>query len=237
MKKIVRNPVILLFMTRDEIEWEVALAAKEIRRVGLFVDWNSQIKSTPKELIGNPVEQCRHALRATGKKAAKLLCELENDTLFRVRIRLYHGWTSGVTQTTNRLAFRGIDEMHSPDELFPSSRVMAWSDVEFGDRLIDALPERETGRLRIHLPNTLRKQNGDAHPVEKMVDTALAADMLAWARQEPSSIMLIFSPDDDMVPPAYVAESWMKPYGGSLHLVRPPARAESKFLSLEGLLL
>jgi len=209
----------------------------EFRRVGLFVDWNSQLRAVPKDLENDPIERCRHALKATGKAATKLLCKFEEKSIFRVRMRLYHGWTSGTTQTANRRAFGAIDEMLTPDDLFPSIRVTAWSDVEFGDRLIDALPRREIGASRIHLPNTLRKQRGDEPPTEKMVDTAIAADILTWARHEPASIALVFSSDDDMVPPAFVAEAWMKPYGGSLHLVRPPARADSKFLSLEGLLL
>lgn len=108
--------------------------------------------------------------------------------------------------------------------------------MEFGDRLIDALPEREIKPWRIHLPNTLRKQRGDAPPVEKMVDTALGADLLTWARHEPGSIAIVFSGDDDIIPPIFVAESWMKPMGGEIHLVRSRNRAESRYLSLEGLL-
>lgn len=213
------------------------VAINRFRPVGLFVDWNSQLLTVPKEFENDPVERCRYALKNTGKTVSRLLCKLESESNFRVRTRLYHGWTSGTTQTANRRAFGSIDEMLIPDDLFPSTRVNAWSDVEFGDRLIDALPQRETGPSRIHLPNTLRKQSGNMPPVEKMVDTALAADVLTWARHEPSSIALVFSSDDDMVPPVFVAEAWMKPHGGALHLVRPRARADSKFLSLEGLLL
>lgn len=129
-----------------------------------------------------------------------------------------------------------MSEFASPDEIFPSSRVLALSDIGFGDRLIDALPERQNRGLQIHLPNTYRRQRGDTAPSEKMVDTALASDLLSWAKSEPGSIALVLSSDDDAVPPIFVAEAWMKPFGGSVFLVRPTARGDSRFLALEGLL-
>lgn len=48
-----------------------------------------------------------------------------------------------------------------------------------------------------------------------MVDTALAADLLAWAR-------------------LFTAEAWVKPHGGRTLLVR--RRAASQYLRLDGLL-
>lgn len=209
---------------------------RPLRRVGLFLDWNSQILATPPAIENNPIDRCHFALKTVGKKVTKLLCALDEVSVFRVRIRLYHGWTMGTTQTENRRAFCAIPEYLTPDDIFPSARVLALSDIEFGDRLIDALQEREISPWHIHLPNTLRRQRGDSPPVEKMVDTALASDLLTWARYEPKSIALVFSGDDDIVPPVFVAESWMKPLGGLVLLIRPPARASSRYLSLEGLL-
>lgn len=204
-------------------------------RVGLFVDWNSQLRKCPDSLT-DAIDKCGFTLRSVGKSATKILCALDSTRVYRVRVRLYHGWTSGVTQTENRRAFLRLSEFGNPDEIFPSQRVLAASDIEFGDRLIDALPIRENKGLRIHLPNTLRRQSGRAQPVEKMVDTALAVDLLSWARAEPDSIALVFSDDDDMVPPVFVAESWMTAGGGRLFLVRSSERPDSKFLALEGLL-
>jgi hypothetical protein len=213
------------------------MSSPKSRRVGLFVDWNSQLREAPIELMDQPIERCRFALKRVGKVVARELCSLDSECVFRVQMRLYHGWTAGVTQTANRRAFAAVSEYNNPDDIFPSVRVLALSDVEFGDRLIDALPLRQNRGLQIHLPNTLRRQRGDTEPVEKMVDTALASDLLSWARTEPASIAMVFSGDDDAVPPIFVAEAWMKPLGGSVYLVRSPLRAESRCLSLEGLLL
>jgi uncharacterized LabA/DUF88 family protein len=205
-----------------------------IRNVGLFVDWNTQLRQAPKEFENNPSEKSSHALKSVGKLVAKVLCALDDTTLFRVRSRFYHGWTTGITQTVNRRALSLLPELLTPDDLFPSVRILAQSDVEFGDRLIDALPNRLVKGAQVHLPNTFRKY-GES-PEEKMVDTALAVDLLSWARQEPNSIALVFSSDDDIVPPVFVAEAWMKPMGGQVILVRARQRGESRFLILEGLL-
>lgn len=209
----------------------------QFRRVGLFVDWNTQIREAPHDLLNQPVEQCRFALKRVGKLVTKQLCKMDDTSVFRVQVRLYHGWTAGVTQTVNRRAFQALSEFSDPDELFPSTRVLSLPDVQFGDRLIDALPERQNKRLQIHLPNTYRRQRGDEGPTEKMVDTALASDLLSWAKAEPSSIALVISNDDDIVPPIFVAEAWMKPYGGCIQLMRSAARGESRYLSLDGLLV
>lgn len=69
-----------------------------------------------------------------------------------------------------------------------------------------------------------------------MVDTALAVDLLSWARDDPESIAVVFSNDDDMIPPIFVAEAWMAPSGGIVNLVKSPEAKINKYLSLEGLL-
>jgi hypothetical protein len=40
-----------------------------------------------------------------------------------------------------------------------------------------------------------------------------------------------------MIPPIFVAEAWMHPYGGVIRVLRPAVRDESKFLKLRGLVL
>lgn len=206
------------------------------RQVGLFVDWNTQLRAISAEYDNDPVQKCRAALLRLGKLVAKQLCDIHADGVFQVRMRLYHGWTSGSTQTANRRAFQRVPETLLPDDIYPSSRILAATDIEFGDRLLEALPLRERVGSRIHLPNTLRRQGGNGDATEKMVDTALASDLLSWARSEPDSIALVFSSDDDMVPPVFTAEAWMAPFGGRVRLNRPSGRGDSKYLLLEGLL-
>jgi hypothetical protein len=63
--------------------------------------------------------------------------------------------------------------------------------VEFGDRLTLALDRRLHPRLGIHLPNTVRRRFETDLFQEKMVDTALAADVVATAHREAADWILV----------------------------------------------
>ena len=67
-----------------------------------------------------------------------------------------------------------------------------------------------------------------------MVDTALAADLLHWARNDAGDWALILAEDDDFIPPVFTAESWIRPFGGRLFIVRK--RLSGRFVQLDGLL-
>ena len=92
--------------------------------------------------------------------------------------------------------------------------------VRYGHTLLAARPTRQHASPPIHLPNTLRRQAREQLPSEKMVDTALATDLLAWARMSPQEWALVLAEDDDLVPPLFTAEAWVKPHGGRALLVR-----------------
>ena len=97
-----------------------------------------------------------------------------------------------------------------------SRNVRFLEEVGYGDELLAALPKRAHTRPPVHLPDTWRQQEQNGPRVEKMVDTALAADLLDRARSDPHEWALILSEDDDMVPPAFTAEAWMKRHGGNV---------------------
>lgn len=67
-----------------------------------------------------------------------------------------------------------------------------------------------------------------------MVDTALAADLLAWARFQSKAWALVLAEDDDLIPPLYTAEAWVKQRGGRALLVR--RRGTNQHVKLQGLL-
>ena len=72
--------------------------------------------------------------------------------------------------------------------------------------------------------------------MEKMVDTALATDLLDWARSDPAEWALVLADDDDFVPPVFSAEAWIRPHGGRVILVRSQ-RMSKTHLKLDGLLM
>jgi hypothetical protein len=212
------------------------VAPPNFKSVGLFVDWNSRLRLAPRELDRVPIERAKFALKQLGKTVTRELCGFDASAVFRLRVRIYHGWTAGITPTINRRALLSLSEFQDPDLLFPSLRVLCPSPIELGDRLIDARVDRLVTRMAIHLPNTLRRQGGDDIPAEKMVDGAIGADLLSWARADAGGLALVLSSDDDIVPAVFVAEAWMTPFGGAVRILRPPARGDTRFLNLEGLL-
>jgi hypothetical protein len=200
--------------------------------VTAFVDWNAQIHNA-KACELRPIEQAKHTLKTTTRRIGRALVKNSPTARFRVALRLYHGWHKG-WEPTDRL--RAIVATASPVELaaLAHATVRFSERLDYGHTLLSALPKRRHLNPAIHLPNTLRERNSDARREEKMVDTALAADLLHWARSDPEEWALVVAEDDDFVPPVFTAESWVSYHGGRILIVR--TRPSNAYLQVEGLL-
>ena len=208
---------------------------KSLIPVTAFVDWNTQIRNLGTGEAVQPHARVRRALRRTVRVIGRVLAERNPSARFRVGLRVYHGWHKGFEPTENRKAMVAVVAETDFADLSPSPHVNISPDVRYGDELLAALPERCHVRPAIHLPATLHRPDRNSEWAEKMVDTALAADLLALARDEPREWALILSEDDDVVPPVFTAEAWMKPHGGRTLIVRT-RRSSRTFLKLDGLL-
>ena len=202
-----------------------------------FVDWNAQmhnagvLEGTAPELEAwqTFAETVRLTERALVAESERKHAGLR----FLVSFRLYHGWHKGWT-ATDRLKAAIYVASGDIAALSKSSQVSFAPAVEYGHTLLSAVPERRHKRPPIHLPNTLRAHSRGGAPTEKMVDTALAADLLAWARSPSSEWALVLAEDDDFIPPVYTAEAWASQGGGRTLLVR--RRGSSQFYKLNGIL-
>ena len=202
--------------------------------VTAFVDWNSQIRNADVSL-DDPHGNAMRTLTKTSRMIGKALARLAPNFRFSVVFRLYHGWYKGWEPADN---FRAITTIVSEIDfsMLARTRNVTFSpEVQYGHTLLSALPERRHVRPPIHLPNTWRQQGGSSARQEKMVDTALAADLLDWAREGQSGWALVLSEDDDVVPPVLAAEAWTRPHGGRAFILR--IRPGGPFLKLDGLLL
>ena len=201
--------------------------------VTAFVDWKAQMHNAG-ALGGAPAqERAQRTLARTVRSIGRTLSA--ERPRFRVSFRLYHGWRKGWQPTDG---FKAVSQAVDATDFTALSRdrIDFSPAVQYGDTLIEALPERQHRDRRppIHLPNTLRDQAKGQPPEEKMVDTALAADLLAWARRSPSEWALVLAEDDDVAPPLFTAEAWIKPHGGRALLLRK--RPAGQYLRLDGLL-
>ena len=207
--------------TRELVERPIAVTA--------FVDWRAQMHNAG--VLGGPLfESARRTLDRTVRSVGRALNP--EKARFRVSLRLYHGWHKGWQRTAGfRAAAQAVGDADLAE--LSQARVDFSPTVEFGHTLLTALQERQHRPSLIHLPNTLREQ-GDGQRTEKMVDTALSADLLAWAHLSPSEWALVLAEDDDVVPPLFTAEALIKPHGGRALLLRK--RPVNQYLKLDGLL-
>jgi hypothetical protein len=201
-------------------------------RVTALVDWNTQVHGLEAR-VQDPVQLADQALQRTARAISRLLREESPAERYQVTLRLYHGWRKGFKPAPNLKAVRNAIAKVDFAALSQYPSIVFLPEVCYGDLLLEALPDRLHTRQAIHLPNTLRQQRRNSRPSEKMVDTALAADLLVLARQSPSDWILVLGDDDDLVPPVFVAEAWLKPWGGRILLVRS---REGPFLRLSGLI-
>ena len=195
-----------------------------------FVDWTAQMHNA-RARNGTPRERAQRTLRQTTRAVTKTL--VGEPDRFHVSLRLYAGWHKGWEATEQLKAATQAAE--SEDFAALSSPNISFAPVvQFGHTLLEALPERRHRKPPIHLPNTLREQGRRRRSTEKMVDTALATDLLSWARDQRNEWALVLAEDDDLVPPLLTAEAWLQRSGGRALLVRK--RPGSQYIKLDGLL-
>lgn len=200
--------------------------------VTAFVDWNSQTyhAGVRRDLIrnGRGIDSVVQYVTATIEGI--LCCHKEWDR-FDVDVRLYYGWHSGLTKTKCRVGLERLRE----DGSLPNLRGKCKFNWEspFGDKLLSALDRRLHRKLHLHLPDTLR-DDGDGDIREKMVDTALVADLLAVTRSDAQGWKIILAEDDDVIPGVLVAEKWSAERGGRCILARK--RSEMGHMRIDELL-
>jgi len=175
-------------------------------RVTCFVDWNSQLLLTGTDYEKDPVEAARTAFRQVTRRIARCLVRVDTSENFQVHLRLYHGWRKGYEPTTNLKAIRNVIAETDFSTASDKPSVVYSCDVGYGDCLLSALPQRMHLKLGIHLPSTLRDRGSQRYE-EKMVDTALATDLVVCAYQDPNEWILLVTEDDDLIPPLFTAES------------------------------
>ena len=211
--------------------------------VTAFVDWKAQIHNARATAITEPRDKAGRTLQNVARIVEQVLTGRAPSVRFRVTFRFYHGWHKGFEATENRKVMIGLVAETDFASLPSSRNVRFLGEVRYSDELLTALPQRARTRPPIHLPDTWRQQEQDGPRVEKMVDTAMAADLLDRAHTAPHEWALILSEDDDMIPPVFTAEAWMEPHGGRVIIVRQRRRTAAprkhiggRFLKLDGLM-
>ncbi|WJS99028.1 hypothetical protein [Novosphingobium humi] len=209
------------------------LSRVAITPVTAFVDWNSQIHAAEPPRGASPIEVCETTLRYVGRALGKALNAAEATGRYDVTLRLYHGWYRGFEASERRKAMIQVFASTDFPSLSTRANVVIRPNLQFGDFLTSALPSRLHTRLNCHLPNTLRPQIIDkAKDEEKMVDSAIAGEVVDLAHREPDRWLVVIGNDDDLIPPVFIAEGALRNQSGRVILLR--SRPDSPFLKLDG---
>jgi hypothetical protein len=206
-----------------------------MRIIGItaFIDWNSQLLLSGINAEKDPERAAAAALTVTARRIAKCLTEKDPTARFRVSMRLYYGWHKGYEPTQGRKAAQVLIGKTDFATLSTKPNVIFSPLVTFGDKLTNALDRRLHQRLSIHLPNTVRERSHNDLE-EKMVDTALAADVVTTAHRDEGDWIMVVTEDDDLIPPIFVAESILARSDSKVVLLRK--RHQAGMMNLDDLL-
>ncbi len=209
-----------------------------VTAVTAFVDWNSQIHRARRPR-SDPMAIAQATLEYVGRAIGRALTSINHTARFDVSLRLYHGWHRGFEPTENRKALTTAAAGADFSALSTRANVVVRPEISFGNRLLSALDTRLHPRLGIHLPNTLRRSTrasaGPDEVEEKMVDTAIATDMVDLAHREPDRWIVVLGDDDDLIPPIYAAEAIRGRNQGRVLLVR--SRTGGAFFNLDNVVV
>ncbi|KFC70782.1 hypothetical protein FG93_02538 [Bosea sp. LC85] len=210
------------------------MSIASIASVTAFIDWNSQIHASKPPRHADERQIAAHTLDYVARTIGRVLNSQSSATRYDVTLRLYHGWHKGFEVTDRKKAIINSTSDYELSYMSRKPNVLIRPIVQFGDALIFARNIRLHQRLSCHLPNTLRRASrGDSDFEEKMVDTAIASDVVYEAFSDRSRWLIVFGEDDDLVPPIFVAESIRTNSDGRIILVR--TRGGTPFLNLDNL--
>ena len=207
------------------------------RRVDALIDWNSQFHLVRnRSLHPHSASLSRLVLKYLCRRVSECLVKAEPSGRFEVHLRAYHGWRNGYEPTPRRRAAidaQSVDPNDPNDQGllgYSSRREVIFRSFAFGDKLLFALDKRLHAELDCHLPGTLQRVRDDYE--EKMVDTALASDLVYLAFADTNSWLMVVGQDRDLVPALYVAEAAIN---GTERRVFFLARDSISLLKLDGL--
>lgn len=202
----------------------------------VFVDWNSQLLIYNGSKTKDPILLSSQAFNSVTRKIATCLDRSFPTLRFRAALRIYHGWHKGYEPTANKKAITQIIAGTDFATLSHKPNVVFMEEVGYGDNLIGASAERLHKKLLIHLPNTVRDRQVGKGLEEKMVDTALASDVIVMAYNEPADWIMVVSEDDDFVPPLFVADTILN-RSSSRALLLSTRRRSRNLINLENILM
>jgi hypothetical protein len=174
-----------------------------------LIDWHNCIRHISPRFGDNPERKLPDAILALQQAIARALARIDSTSAHRVTLRLYHGWHRHREPTPDRRIF----EKFAIDPTFARrfQRISFCRGFDFGNELTCDT---------IRNPLYATYQGTGQETGQKMVDTAIACDLLHLLRYGGANIAIIVSDDDDLLPALFTAEAWRL----RAYLIRSAAR-------------
>lgn len=211
---------------------------RALRTVHVLIDWDTAsrlvIPSWKREQHDaiDSRQRARHIEGCFNRLQDLLINFIEKmhpgDACRVLQTRIYHGWHTGATKSKDRVAW----ELARGSFTTKSTRSVSYvPEIAFGNDLI-------CGGRRVPLLDTLRLREHEW--IQKMVDTAMVADLLCLTRTlsggfvrgaRPNQSVVVVADDDDLFPGVLTAEAWGLP----IFVARVSRTHESTHLASSGL--
>lgn len=197
------------------LQLEEDFMAQRPQPVHVLIDWNSELRALKKNDRGEQGEIARRVLKLVCRDVGTLLNKLSDGKAMFLHLRAYHGWRRGYEPTLRRIGLEEARRFFSPNDSedrgisaysqYPKQVVRS---LEFGDKLLGGRDARLCGNGISgdhHLPFTLQ-EDATGNLTEKMVDTALVADLIYLASEDDGSWIVVVGQDADLVPGILAAD-------------------------------
>lgn len=169
-----------------------------IANVLIFIDWDSA-RRVATDYIKKEKDRTIDAIfKILSENIEKHIQTIKIAKAYNVTWRIYHGWHKGKEKTPDRVEFESYVANATSWRINKTSFSTIY---DYGNILL-------CNSNRMPIFNTLRPREKDGIPEQKMVDTAIACDMMHAIRFHFFDIGVIIADDDDMVPIIFSAEAW-----------------------------
>ncbi len=166
---------------------------RNIVKACIYVDWHNAESNVRPSFAIQSTRYFQDVIFRIQEEVSKALKVRDSTVKYRATLRFYHGWHIGDQPTSIRSKFDFLKEQESFARTI--GNVSFTPEIRFGNELA-------CESIRSPLFSTSRAQG------QKMVDTAIACDLLYMLRTGMCDVAIVVSDDDDFIPVAFTAEAW-----------------------------
>jgi hypothetical protein len=201
----------------------------------VLLDWGAAQRAARLQFTKRrrkPEDLAEEAIRELDRRVALGLSRTFPKTAFRLRRRIYNGWHQGTTPTPERRTFEVVQRalIKDPTRI---DRVSFEGEFGWGNELLCDGVDRILYDTLVGENRFADSPGGKPRKTQRMVDTAICAD-LAWAaRSHEYDHLIVVADDDDIWPGIVLAKAWK----AVIQILRVTRNSENRHLNTRPFLI